>query len=74
MHNLIVAIYIQYMYKLHEISSIGYLAMAEGGKLIWRRMDGKTDGKTEGGSDIQCQTNIPPPSAVDNNPNTSKLA
>ena len=37
LHNLTIAIYIQY--KFHEVSSIGYLVMAE---------DRKSDGRTEG--------------------------
>ena len=39
-------------YKFHELPSIGYLVMAEGGK-------------TDGGTDGQRQTNIPPPSTGD---------
>ena len=43
-------VYIQF--KFHELPSIGYLVMAEGGK-------------TDGGTDGQRQTNIPPPSTGD---------
>ena len=49
-HNLTMVIYIQY--KFHEIPSIGYLVMAE-------------DGRMDSRADIQCQTNILPPSAGD---------
>ena len=44
------AIYIPY--KFNEIPSFGYLVMDE---------DGKSDGKTDG----QCQTVIPPPLVED---------
>ena len=47
MHNLTMAIYIQYIF--HEILSVGYLVVAE---------EGKADGRTDG----QHQTNIPLPS------------
>ena len=57
MHNLTMAIYIQYIF--HEIPSVGYLVMAE---------EGKADGMT----DRQHQTNIPPPSVGDNNLRSSR--